>query len=174
MPPVWSDTQLAQGHGTGIQSNLQHLCTSPKSHCVPCSCNEEFGSLTLEAFNLCLHYDCCLMASYSSLFSGCHDKLKILMQLLVSESDRFHENLEDSSSVSNILTDSNFHGHLTVATVMTSAYCFISISRIQHFPKMQPLFDSWALQHCTENIHGQIVVSLDLGTCLHFVVMGNI
>lgn len=142
MPAVWADTQLAQGHGTGIRSNLQHLCTSPKSHCVPRSCNEEFASLTLEAFNLCLHYDCCLMASYSSLLSGCHDKLKILWHRLVSKSDKFHENLEDGSSASNILTDNNFHGHLTVATVMTSAYCLISISRIQHFPGMQPLFDS--------------------------------
>lgn len=137
-----SDTQLAQGHGSGIQSNLQHLCTSPKLPCVPCSCKEEFGSLTLEAFNLCLHYDCCLMASYSSFFSGCHDKLKILMQCLVSKSDKFHENLEDSSSASNIFTDNHFRGHFTVATVMTSAYCLISISRIQHFPKMQPFFDS--------------------------------
>lgn len=174
MPPAWSDTQLAQGHGTGIQSNLQHLCTSPKLHCVPRSCNEEFGSLTLEAFNLCLHYDCCLMASYSSLFSGCHDKLKILMQRLVSKSDEFHENLEDSSSASNILTDNHFHGHLTVATVMTSAYCFISIFRIQHFPKMQLFFDSWTLQHCT---HGQIFISLDLGACvhdLHYVIIRNI
>lgn len=177
MPPVWSDTQLAQGHGTGIQSNLQHLCTTPKLHSVPHSCNEEFGSLTLEAFNLCLHYDCCLMASQSSLFSGCHEKLKILMQWLVSKSDKFHENLEDSSSASNILTDNHFHGHMTVAAVIPSADSLISISRIQHFPEMQPFLDSWTLQHCTEDTHGQIFISLDLSTCvhdLHFVIIGNI
>lgn len=76
------------------------------------------------------------------LFLGCHDKLKILMQWEVSKSDEFHENLGDSSSASNILADNNFHGHLTVATVMTSAYCLINISRIQHSAKMLPFFDS--------------------------------
>lgn len=98
------------------------------------------------------------------------------MQWEVSKSDEFRKNLRDSSSASDILPDKHFHGHLTVATVMTSVYRLINISRIQHSAMMLPFFDSWTLQNCTEAALGQIFINSYLGTYVRdllFTIIGN-